>query len=175
MRELVALAIKSCSSDLEFALEDTEEHVVRKRVPTRRAVFRRRKPPTMIINHQPPRWQAGTTMRAERECRAMSEPIGRHSCPGVPLHCDAATSHRIHIFSLHTTDICNIWRSQAPRSTISIPSHTIVRRLGLLSDWQYMKWAKSGTLRTISEYRRVHDQTTCSNGRNQRRELFVSY
>lgn len=102
------------------------------------------KAPAMVINHQPPRWQAGTSMRAERKSRAMSEPIGRHSCPGVPLHCDAATSHRIHIFSLHTTDICNIWRSQAPRSAISIPSHTIVRRLGWLSDWRRMKWTKSG-------------------------------
>jgi hypothetical protein len=36
-------------------------------------------------------------MRAERESRAMSEPIGRHGCPGVPLHCDVATSHRIHV------------------------------------------------------------------------------
>jgi hypothetical protein len=27
------------------------------------------------------------------------------------------------------------------------------------------QWAKSGTLMTISEYRMVHDQTTCSNGR----------
>lgn len=116
-------------------LEDTEEHVVRKSLPARRAVFSDESP----RHHQPPTTKVAgtrTTMRAERESRAMSEPIGRHSCPGVPLHCDAATSHRIHIFSLHTTDICNIWRSQAPRSAISIPSHTIVRRLGLLSDWR---------------------------------------
>jgi len=135
VRELVALLSRAVRPIWSSPWMDTEEHVVRKRVPTRRAAFSDGSP----RHHQPPTTRVAgtrTTMRAERESRAMSEPIGRHGCPGVPLHCDAATSHRIHIFSLHTTNICNISRSQAPRSAISIPSHTIVRRLELLSDWR---------------------------------------
>ena len=57
MREFVALLSRAVRPIWSFASEDTEEHAVRKRVPTRRAVFRRFKAPAIIIDLQPPRWQ----------------------------------------------------------------------------------------------------------------------
>jgi hypothetical protein len=132
MREFVALLSRAVRPIWSFALEHTEEHVVRKRVPTRRAVFRRFKAPAIIIDLQPPRWQGqGCGPSASvAQCPSRSDGMA------VRVFLFTATSHRIHIFSLHTTNISNISRSQAPRSTISISSHTIVRRLGSLSDWQ---------------------------------------
>jgi hypothetical protein len=57
LREFVASLSRAAHPMWSFALEDKKEHVVRKRVPTRRAVFGRFKAPA-IIDHQPPRWQA---------------------------------------------------------------------------------------------------------------------
>lgn len=61
MRERVALVIKSCSSDLEFALEHTEEHVVRKKSPDEAGSVQMMKAPRHD-HHQPP-----TTKVASRD------------------------------------------------------------------------------------------------------------
>ena len=113
-------------------------------------------------------WQ-GQDNDADRAC--MSEPIARHGHPGVLFtvllpHLIGYTSsasipqHRRHLEIV------------SPRVTILMPSHTTTRRLDTLSDWRQEQWAKSGTLMTISEYRRVHDQTTRSNGRTQQCDVF---
>jgi hypothetical protein len=113
-----------------------------------------------------------TTTRAERASRADVRADRMPWLSGCSsLRCCCHISSDTHRQPLYH-NIFDIWRLQASRSAISIPFHTTTRRLGTLSDWRQERWAKSGTLMTISEYRGVHDQTTRSNGRTQQCKVF---
>ena len=70
VRELVALLLRVARPISSSPWMNTEEHDVRKKVPTRRAVFSDGSP----RHHQPPTTRVAgtrTTMRAERESRAI--------------------------------------------------------------------------------------------------------
>jgi hypothetical protein len=151
-----------------------ECRVVRKKIPTRRTVFRSSTaapPPTVRLSFMVAGTKSPKT-RAERESCAMSETIVRYGWPGVQTtqSCHiSSNTHRQPPYHNIPRDL-QIASLQIP---ILMPSATIAKAPVIPSDWETKAlWAKSGTLMTISEYRMVHDQTICSNGRYW--ELFHS-
>jgi len=160
-----------------FSIE--EESVVREKdttiIPTRRGVFSsvqtmEAPPSPSSTNHRQGQGQRCGPSARVAQCPSRSNGMAVRV---FLFTCAVATSHRIHIFSLHTTNASQHLQIASPQifdlDIISYHPQATGDHKRLATNDNDV-WAKSGTLRTMSEYRRVHDQTTCSNGRNQRRQ-----